>query len=127
MPQALNLQRNTEVFMSTVDLSASGTAADMTPRNTWKVEVLAGYAASQSSATQDITSMESGVTPDRSTQRFNTAINPVEWSFQTYLRPTGVVNNDGVTVAGMDRNSGNTQPLADWFLWQSLMSSAFLS
>lgn len=124
MPQALNLQRNTEVFMSTVDLSASGTAADMTPRNTWKVEVLAGYAASQSSATQDITSMESGVTPDRSTQRFNTAINPVEWSFQTYLRPTGVVNNDGVTVAGMDRNSGNTQPLADWFLWQSLMSSA---
>jgi len=124
MPQALNLQRNTEVFMSTVDLSASGTAADMTPRNTWKVEVLAGYAASQSSATQDITSMESGVTPDRSTQRFNTAINPVEWSFQTYLRPTGVVNNDGVTVAGMDRNSGNTQPLADWFLWQSLMSNA---
>ena len=124
MPQALNLQRNSEVFMSTVDLLNGGTAADMTPRNTWKVEVLAGYAASQSSATQDITSLESGVTPDRSTQRFNTAINPVEWSFQTYLRPTGVINNDGVTVAGMERASGNAAPLADWFLWQSLMSNS---
>jgi len=93
----------------------------MTPRNTWRVEVLAGYAASQSSATQDITSLESGITPDRSTQRFNTAINPVEWSFQTYLRPTGVLNTSGGT--GVDA-TGNSQPLADWFLWQSLFSNA---
>lgn len=124
MATALNLQRNSEVYMSTVDLDGGAASTAMTPRNTWRVEVLAGYAASQSSATQDITSMESGITPDRSTQRFNTAINPVEWSFQTYLRPTGVINTDGVTVAGMDRPTGNAQPLADWFLWQSLMSNA---
>jgi len=93
----------------------------MTPRNTWRVEVLAGYAASQSSATQDITSLESGISPDRSTQRFNTAVNPVEWSFQTYLRPTGVLNTSGGT--GVDE-TGNSQPLADWFLWQSLFSNA---
>jgi len=121
MATALNLQRNSEVYMSTVDLNGGASNASMTPRNTWRVEVLAGYAASQSSATQDITSLESGLTPDRSTQRFNTAINPVEWSFQTYLRPTGVINTSG--VAGRDP-TGNAQPLADWFLWQSLMSNA---
>ena len=120
MATALNLQRNSEVYMSTVDLAAGGTSASMTPRNTWRVEVLAGYAASQSSATQDITSLESGLNPDRSTQRFNTAINPVEWSFQTYLRPTGVRNTSGGT--GVDP-TGNSQPLADWFLWQSLLSN----
>ena len=121
MATALNLQRNSEVYMSTVDLNDGGTSAQMTPRNTWRVEVLAGYAASQSSATQDITSLESGTSPDRSTQRFNTAINPVEWSFQTYLRPTGVRSTSGGT--GLDPN-GNSQPLADWFLWQSLLSNA---
>jgi hypothetical protein len=111
----LNLQRNTEVYVSTVDLAAGASAADMTSTNTWRVEVLAGYAASQSSATQDITSLESGLNPDRSTQRFNTAINPTEWNFQTYLRPTGLVS----TVSA----SGNVKPLADWFLWQGLMSN----
>jgi hypothetical protein len=121
MATALNLQRNSEVYMSTVDLNGGGSSAGMTPRNTWRVEVLAGYAASQSSATQDITSSESGLNPDRSTQRFNTAINPVEWSFQTYLRPTGVRNTSGGT--GVDPN-GNSQPLADWFLWQSLLSNS---
>lgn len=113
MATALNLQRNSEVYLSTVDLSASGTSAHMTPRNTWRVEVLAGYAVSQSAATQDITSLESGLTPDRSTQRFNTAINPTEWSVQTYLRPTGVTNTA----------SGNAFPLADWFMWQGLLSN----
>jgi hypothetical protein len=122
MATALNLQRNSEVYMSTIDLAGGAASTAMTPRNTWRVEVLAGYAASQSSATQDITSLESGVTPDRSTQRFNTAINPVEWSFQTYLRPTGVINTSGTT--GVDNLTGNSQPLADWFLWQSLLSNA---
>lgn len=121
MATALNLQRNSEVYMSTVDLAGGAASSALTSTNTWRVEVLAGYAASQSSATQDITSLESGITPDRSTQRFNTAINPVEWSFQTYLRPTGVRNTSGGT--GIDP-TGNSQPLADWFLWQSLLSNA---
>jgi hypothetical protein len=121
MASSLNLQRNSEVYMSTVDISAANVdPADLTPTNTWRVEVLAGYAASQAAATQDITSLESGLSPDRSTQRFNTAINPTEWNFQTYLRPTGVINNSG--ASGVDP-TGNSQPLADWFLWQALMSN----
>ena len=124
MASSLNLQRNSEVYMSTVDLADGDEGKDMTPRNTWRVEVLAGYAASQSAATQDITSLESGLSPDRGTQRFNTAINPTEWSFQTYLRPTGVLNTAGSTNADP---TGNSQPLADWFLWQALLSNTAYS
>ena len=126
MASSLNLQRNSEVYMSTVDLAGGDSGSDMTPTNTWRVEVLAGYAASQSAATQDITSLESGLTPDRGTQRFNTAINPTEWSFQTYLRPTGVINNNSGGGAGSDP-TGNSQPLADWFLWQALLSNTAYS
>lgn len=114
----INLQRNTEVFWSTIDLNGGGVSDSMKPTNTWRVEVLAGYAFNQSAANQDITTLESGNTPDRSTQRFNTAVNPVEWSFTTYVRPTGAVTTDGE-----DSATGNSKPLADWFLWQSMMSN----
>ena len=117
----LNLQRNTKVFYSIKDLSLSATtAADLTPQNTWRVEVLAGYALSADSAVQDITSLESGLDPDRSVQRFNTARNPVEWNFQTYLRPTGAEKNSG---GSGEAESSNCKPVADWYLWQSLVSN----
>jgi hypothetical protein len=96
----------------------------MTPSNTWKLEVLAGFAVTSSAATQDITSLESGTTPDRSQQRFNTAINPVDWNFQVYLRPTGVQTGAAAngTAVGTN-NSGNVKPVADWFMWQALVSN----
>jgi len=119
----LNLQRNTKVFYSIKDLSLSATAAaDLTPQNTWRVEVLAGYALSADSAVQDITSLESGLDPDRSVQRFNTARNPVEWNFQTYLRPTGAEVNSSGQGTGLAQY-GNTKPVADWYLWQALVSN----
>ena len=94
----------------------------MTPQNTWKLEVLAGFATTSSSATQDITSLESGTDPDRSQQRFNTAINPVDWNLQVYLRPTGAETGataENGTGAGTNQ-TGNVKPVADWFMWQSL-------
>lgn len=124
MPASLNLQRNSEVFLSTVDLYNGGTAISMTPGNTWKLEVLAGFAASASSATQDITSLESGLNPDRSQQRFLTAVNPVEWNFQLYLRPTGVVTGAAANGSSAGTTtSGNVKPTADWFMWQLLASN----
>lgn len=125
---SLNLQRNSEVFYSTVDLVNGGAVTSMTPANTWKLEVLAGFAVTSSAATQDITSLESGVNPDRSQQRFNTAINPVDWNFQVYLRPTGVVTGAAAngTAAGTNQ-SGNVKPVADWFMWQSLVSNTRVS
>jgi hypothetical protein len=126
---SLNLQRNSEVFFSTVDIlgttsGAASVAVAMTPANTWKLEVLAGFAATSTSATQDITSLESGLSPDRSQQRFNTAINPVDWNIQVYMRPTGVETTGAAngTVAKTNE-SGNTKPLADWYMWQALVSS----
>ena len=121
---SLNLQRNSEVFYSTVDIINGAAATALTNENTWKLEVLAGFAVTSSSATQDITSLESGITPDRSQQRFNTAINPVDWNFQVYLRPTGV-NSGGTAPAtgGGTNQTGNVMPLADWYMWQALTSN----
>lgn len=121
---SLNLQRNSEVFFSTVDLNSGATVASMTPQNTWKIEVLAGFAVTSSTATQDITSMESGLNPDRSQQRFNTAINPVDWNFQTYIRPTGSVTGNALPSAAVGVSAtGNVKPVADWFMWQALASN----
>lgn len=121
---SLNLQRNSEVFLSTVDLAAGAAVTSMTPANTWKLEVLAGFAVTSSSATQDVTSLESGLNPDRSQQRFNTAVNPVDWNFQTYIRPTGV-NTPAVAngVSAGTTVTGNAKPVADWFMWQALVSN----
>lgn len=123
MPQSLNLQRNSEIFFSTQNLSGGAAVTSVTPANTWKVEILAGYAASQAVATQDITSLESGTTPDRSSKRFKTAVNPVDWNFQAYIRPTGINDTDASSTA---RNvlTNNSMPVADWYLWQALMSNA---
>ena len=120
MATQINLQRNSEVFYSTVDLHGGGAATAMSAANTWKVEILAGFAFSQASSVQDITTLESGTSPDRSTQRFNTAIDPVEWNFQTYLRPTGI---QAVTAGAAGSYTGNSKPVSDWFLWQALVSN----
>ena len=121
---SLNLQRNSEVFFSTIDLINGAAVTDMMSTNTWKLEVLAGFAVTSSAATQDITSLESGTTPDRSQQRFNTAVNPVDWNFQVYLRPTGAETGaaENTTTAATNQ-SGNVKPVADWFMWQSLVSN----
>ena len=120
---SLNLQRNSEVYVSTVSLAAGANPNTMTPSNTWKVEVLAGFAMSSSAATQDITAMESGTNPDRSQTRFLTSVNPVEWNFQTYLRPTGASELGGALNALNTTHTGNSKPVADWFLWQYLVSN----
>lgn len=118
----LQLQRNTKVFLSTVDLNSGASAVSMLPTNTWQIEVLAGYAVSQAAATQDITAFESGSNPDRSSTRFNTSIEPVDWNFQVYIRPTGIEDTDVNNFAGVISN--NSKPVADWFLWQMLLSNA---
>jgi hypothetical protein len=124
----LNLQRNSEVFASTVDLINGAVVTSMTPSNTWKLEVLSGFAATAGAATQDITSLESGNAPDRSQQRFNTSINPVDWNMQVYMRPTGAITGGAAdtTTAGTNA-SGNVKPVADWFFWQQAFSNTAAS
>lgn len=88
---ARNLSRNTRLFVSTIAPASFGaTSCDDT--NTWEVKVLDGYSFSQ-----DVANTEIGVSESasecatgglaRGTLGFNTALNPVEVSFSTYVRP----------------------------------------
>lgn len=120
MTGQLQLQRDSEVFFSTQNLSGGDSPTSMTPTNTWKLEILAGYSASQAAGTQDISGMESGLNPDRSSRRFNINIQPVDWSFQSYLRTTGA-ERSAPQLGGC--SDGNVRPVADWFMWQALLSN----
>lgn len=115
----INLQRNSEIYLSVIDIANGAQVTSITPANTWRIEILAGYALSQASAVQDITTNESGPTPDRSSTRFITSINPVDWNFQCYLRPTGAET----TLATTGMQDGNSRPVADWAMWQTLISN----
>lgn len=119
----LQLQRNSEVFYSSVDLVNTSSTA-MTPANTWKLDILSGFAVTASSATRDISRTQHGNNIDRSTSTYNIARNPVDWNFTTYLRCTGAEQPSvaGSTTTGTN-NSGNVKPVADWFMWQSLISN----
>lgn len=119
----LQLQRNSEIFYSSVDLLTSAPSA-MTPSNTWKLDVLSGFAISASSATQQIARDQHGNNIDRTSISYNVARNPVDWNFTTYLRCTGVeqpTNPNGTSP--YSSASGNAKPTADWFLWQALISN----
>lgn len=88
---ARSLARNTKVFASTLTL-ANFTIGNATPQNTFEIKVLDGYSFSQSVANQEIGVNESnsecaGAGLARGTLTFNTALNPVDVSFSTYVRP----------------------------------------
>lgn len=80
---AVNLSRNTKVYFTTV-AGASG----YTTSNTFEIQVLDGYSFSQGTEQQTIQINEAGATPNRGQRAFNTQLNPVEWSFGAYIRPT---------------------------------------
>ena len=77
---ALNLSRNTKLFVSTV--KTGNVAAD-----TWEVPVLDGYTFSQEADSETITLNEAGDAPVRGQKIFNTALTPAEISIPTYVRP----------------------------------------
>lgn len=79
---ALNLSRNTRVFVST---NAGDTG--FTSTNTWEIQVMAGYNLTQNTEQQTITINEMGAKPTRGQRSFNTALSPAEFSFSTYMRP----------------------------------------
>jgi hypothetical protein len=103
---AVNLSRNTKVFIST---NTTDTLGDFTTSNTFEIQVMDGYTFNQNTEQQTITLSEAGTAPVRGERSFNSKLNPVEWSLSTYIRPylaSGVV----------------TAP--EKFLWNALMGSA---
>lgn len=81
---AINLSRNTRLFVSTLG-NADNTGRD--PQNTFEVPILDGYSFSQEADSATITLNEAGDAPVRGQKIFNTAINPADISFSTYVRP----------------------------------------
>lgn len=79
---AFSLSRNAKLYIST-----SATIAGILDSNTWEVPVLDGFSFTANTATQEIEISEAGATPTRGQQVFTTAIEPVDWSIQAYMRP----------------------------------------
>lgn len=85
---ALNLIRNSRVFFTTnVDASGIVAASGFTKNNTVEIQVQDGFSFSQNTTTETVTLNEGGAAPVRGQRSFNTALEPVDWSITTYIRP----------------------------------------
>lgn len=123
---ALSLTTNASGVTSgtiTVDSSqstfSSTTVTGTDPRalsktNCWEIPLQADFSFSQTNETQDITVNEAGASPTRGSARFNTALNPVEWSFSSYMRPY---------IAGAAFNSVTHRSAIERIMWHGLVSS----
>lgn len=92
---SFNLIRNARLFFTTNVHAETGViaATGFTPTNTQEIQVLDGLTFSQNTTAEVVTLEEGGNTPVRGQQSFNTALEPVDLSFSTYVRPAdGGVN-----------------------------------
>lgn len=92
---AVNLSRNTKVFY-TSNISADSGYNDS---NTFEIQVMNGYSFSQKTDQQTIQISEAGATPNRGQRAFNTKLNPVDWSFGSYIRPRKITASAAKTAA----------------------------
>lgn len=92
-----NLLRNARAFFTTNLTSAADPSVAVTgalSTNTFEIQVLGGLSFSQSTNAQNITVSEAGGDPSRGQRSFNTSLAPVEFSFSTYVRPSGTTTID---------------------------------
>jgi hypothetical protein len=92
---AVNLIRNSRVFFTT-NVDSQGRiragaykdeAIPFSTSNTWEIQVLEGMSFSQNTTVDTVTLNEAGTAPARGQRSFNTALEPLDFSFSTYLRP----------------------------------------
>ena len=100
---SINLLRNSKVYFTTnVDTAAPNigkiltTGFDGTVPNTWEIQVLDDLSFSQTTAVETIAVNETGDAPIRGQRSFNTALNPVDFNFTTYMRPYDNLGSPGV-------------------------------
>lgn len=84
-----NLIRNSRVSVTTNVGVGTGVipATGFTAVNTQELTVLDGFSFSQGTNQDTVTVAEAGSAPTRGQRSFNTSLNPVEFSFSTYVRP----------------------------------------
>jgi hypothetical protein len=98
---SFNLIRNSRMFFTT-NVGADGTVAatGFLPANTYEIQVQDGFSFSQNTSSETVTLMEGGAAPVRGQRSFNTALEPVDFSFSTYIRPadggTNITAEEGV-------------------------------
>jgi len=98
---AFNLIRNARVFFTTkvdafgVVQTGAGAGPDMATTDTFELQVLDGLSFTQNTTTETITLNEAGGTPNRGQRNFNTALEPVDFSFSTYIRPRDSQSAEG--------------------------------
>ena len=133
---AVNLIRNSRVFFTTnVDSngkvrigSLKNGAFPMTTSNCWEIQVLEGLTFSQNTTQDTVTLNEAGAAPSRGQRSFNTALQPLDFSFSTYIRPY----NTGSTITAEERllwNAfGSANPIGSaTAAWSESAGSATLS
>jgi hypothetical protein len=110
---ALSLSRNATFICSYVDTVGGWDGAGRHPgdANTFEIGILDGFSFSQATGTQNVTLNEAGATPQRGQNIFNTSLEPVDWSFTTYVRPR------------IDDLTTDLHGMAEKILWNALVSS----
>lgn len=98
---ALNLVRNSRVFFTTnVDANTGVVAGtNFTISNTFEIQVLDGFSFTQNTTSETVTLNEAGTAPVRGQRSFNTALEPVEFSMSTYMRPELVTGTPNQVLA----------------------------
>jgi len=99
---SFNLIRNARMFFTTNVNPTTGVVAatNFTDKNTKEIQILDGFSFSQNTSSETVTLNEAGDSPVRGQRSFNTALDPVEFTFSTYIRPDFVDSgaNDKVTA-----------------------------
>jgi len=107
---AVNLIRNSKVYFTTSLIGDAVDFAGCSASNTFELQVLEGLAFTQNTTTETVNLNEAGPIPNRGQRSYNTALEPVDWSFSTYIRP--FYNEGGAT---------DTITAEESALWNALM------
>lgn len=94
-------------------LYAAPHAATRDDTNTFEIRILSDFSFPQSTQTEEVQPNESGETPTRGQIVYNTALDAVEFSFQTYMRP---FIDTGAGPAGEDYHNS-----VEAILWEALV------
>ncbi len=115
---SFNLIRDSRVFFTTnvdtygvvksSDFSSGTYGTGVGAANTWEIQVQDGFSFSQNTTTETVTLNEAGATPSRGQRNFNTALEAVDFSFSTYIRP---------------RDAGTVIDAEEGVLWNAMFSS----
>lgn len=108
MATPYKLVRNSRAFFTTAVNATTGVIGSaFATDDTFEFQILDGFSFSQGTQQSTVQISEAGTAPARGQRAFNTAVDPVEFSFSTYVRP---YNNAGTITA------------EESYLWNALFS-----